>query len=61
MQVGHDGAEGHAIAEDVAEVKAVRCQMMYQHLFVVRAMLVKELVLNEVAKVEPKGVQTVIQ
>ena len=61
VQVGHDGTEGHAIAEDVAEVKAIRCQVMYQHLFVVRAMLVKELVLNEVAKVEPKGVQTVIQ
>jgi len=60
VQVGHDGAEGDQIAEDVAEVQTVRRYVMNQHLLVVCAMLIEELVLNEVPKVEPKGVQTVI-
>ena len=61
MQVGYNCTKRYSTAEDVAEVKAVRGKVMDEHLIVVGTMLVKELMLNKVSKVEAESVEGVIE
>ena len=52
MQVGNDGAELDAVAENVREVETVCCDMVKHHLLEVVGALIEEQGLEKVLEVE---------
>ena len=61
VQVRDDRPIRHKPTEDVAEVQAVRCYVVNQHLLEIRRPLIEEQMLNEVSKMKTKGEKRVIQ